>query len=182
MKHLLYRGHTSHVRMGETPHRFAYPLLFVRVELEALESLSTRRWFCYNRRGLLSLNDLDYITRGPGSIRAKLLGVLREAHIATPVVKIVLVTPPRLLGRGFVPVSFYFLYDENSRLIGVVAEVNNTFGERHLYILQESIAPDPGYEFGFRCDKAFHVSPFYDRRGILRISFHPSWKHLSGSH
>jgi hypothetical protein len=42
---------------------------------------------------------------------------------------------PRVLGYVFNPVSFWFCHDRGGALRAVLAEVNNTFGERHNYLL-----------------------------------------------
>ena len=85
--------------------------------------------------------------------------------------EIVLQTFPRVLGYVFNPVSFWFCYDRAGALIAVLAEVNNTFGGRHAYLLHN---PDgsplrDGQEF--TADKAFHVSPFCVIEGGYRFRF-----------
>jgi DUF1365 family protein len=55
-----------------------------------------------------------------------------------------------------------------------VAEVNNTFQERHLYILPASPARGPRHAPArFEAPKAFHVSPFNDLQGTYAFSFSP---------
>ncbi len=46
-----------------------------------------------------------------------------------------LVTVARYFHYAFNPVSFYYCYDRSNALTCITAEVNNTFHEKHLYIL-----------------------------------------------
>ena len=73
---------------------------------------------------------------------------------------------PRVLGHTFKPVSFWYAHRVDGSLAAIVAEVNNTFGERHCYLL-----PAPHYGRSLRADKVFHVSPFCDVQGEYRFRF-----------
>ena len=75
-----------------------------------------------------------------------------EELLGTSVDKIRLLTMPRSLGIGFNPVSFYYGFDDDGELLGLVAEVTNTpWGERHAYALPRG---------GGNVEKDLHVSPF----------------------
>ena len=43
---------------------------------------------------------------------------------------------PRVLGYVFKPVSFWYCHRADGTLAAIVVEVNNTFGERHCYLLR----------------------------------------------
>ncbi|MFM2034971.1 MAG: hypothetical protein RL459_236, partial [Pseudomonadota bacterium] len=73
---------------------------------------------------------------------------------------------PRVLGYTFKPVSFWYCHTPEGQLRAIVVEVNNTFGERHCYLLD---APRFGAEL--RADKVFHVSPFCRVEGGYRFRF-----------
>jgi DUF1365 family protein len=73
---------------------------------------------------------------------------------------------PRVLGFAFKPVSFWYCHRLDGTLRAIVVEVNNTFGERHCYLLDE---PRLGVEL--RADKVFHVSPFCPVEGTYRFRF-----------
>jgi hypothetical protein len=65
---------------------------------------------------------------------------------------------PQILGRAFNPLTVYFCHAPNRTLSAILYEVNNTFGERHSYLIP---APNAALiEQG--CGKAFYVSPFMD--------------------
>ena len=71
----------------------------------------------------------------------------------------------RVLGHVFDPLSVFWCYDSSGRLACVVAEVHNTYGERHAYLLR----PD---EAGVAVTgKDFHVSPFFDVSGTYELRF-----------
>ena len=70
-----------------------------------------------------------------------------------------------MLGYTFKPVSFWYAHRADGRLRAVVAEVNNTFGERHCYLLDA-----PRYGTELVADKCFHVSPFCRIEGGFDVS------------
>ena len=71
----------------------------------------------------------------------------------------------RVLGHVFDPLSVFWCYDSDGGLVCVVAEVHNTYGERHAYLLR----PD---EAGTAVtDKGFYVSPFFDVTGTYELRF-----------
>ena len=77
-------------------------------------------------------------------------------------------TYPRVLGYAFKPVSFWHCLREDGSLAAIVAEVNNTFGERHCYLLS---GPELGYGREATARKVFHVSPFCSIEGRYRFRF-----------
>jgi DUF1365 family protein len=71
----------------------------------------------------------------------------------------------RVLGHVFDPLSVFWCYDSDGVLACVVAEVHNTYGERHAYLLH----PD---EAGTAVTgKHFYVSPFFDVSGTYELRF-----------
>jgi len=78
---------------------------------------------------------------------------------------------PRILGYVFNPVSFWFCLDEEEKLIAVLAEVQNTFGEAHSYLVYNlDRSPIDNSQEHF-VKKEFHVSPFFERQGNYRFKF-----------
>jgi DUF1365 family protein len=75
-------------------------------------------------------------------------------------------TYPRVLGFTFKPVSFWYCHKQDGSLRAIVVEVNNTFGERHCYLLDK-----PQYGHELTADKVFHVSPFCTLEGNYRFRF-----------
>jgi DUF1365 family protein len=71
-----------------------------------------------------------------------------------------------VLGFTFKPVSFWYCHRADGTLRATVVEVNNTFGERHCYLLDQ-----PHYGVEQRAKKVFHVSPFCPVEGGYRFRF-----------
>jgi DUF1365 family protein len=126
-----------------------------------------------NRRALVSFHDVDHGDgRGPeqGGALAWLLEMLAEQGIDDVDGEVWLHCYPRVLGYVFKPVSFWYVHGRDGRLRAVVAEVNNTFGERHCYLLDH---PQEGCAMTAR--KVFHVSPFCEVSGIYQFRFLRTW-------
>lgn len=90
-----------------------------------------------------------------------------------------LVTAPRFLGYVFNPVSFWYLFSKDYNLNAMILEVNNTFGERRMYFMdQDNIIPTSNTDgqamnmlkkFKNSWAKDFHVSPFNSRKGSYSL-------------
>ena len=125
------------------------------------------------RRGLVSFDPADHGPPDGAPALAWIRGLLREHGVAADG-EVALYAFPRMLGHAFKPVSFFACHDVEGALRAVVAEVHNTFGERHAYLLT---APDAAPIAAGRtlvARKAFHVSPFCEVRGqyAFRFVFH----------
>lgn len=167
---VLFTGEVLHHRLRPAVNRFRYRVFFVALPMSRI-ALAENRWFSLNRFNLVSLHYRDY---GPGD-GTHPLAWLREL-LATEGVggadgEIVLQTFPRVLGYAFNPVSFWHCHDREGALRAIVCEVNNTFGERHCYLLAhaDGRAMRAGETLGAR--KVFHVSPFFPIEGDYRFRF-----------
>lgn len=162
-------GQVHHKRLKPVVHAFRYRSFFWLLPMRALARLPEpllRR----NGRGWLSFHDADHGIGGPDAL-AWLDGVLRQHGCwddALTQGEVWLQTYPRVLGYVFKPVSFWYVHRADGALHAVVAEVNNTFGERHIYLLS-----GPALRWGheMRADKVFHVSPFCRAEGHYRFRF-----------
>jgi DUF1365 family protein len=88
-----------------------------------------------------------------------------------------LMAQPRFPGFWFNPVSFWLVL-RGGDLLAVIAEVNNTFGQRHSYLCHR-----PGFmpidrEDRMRAVKVFHVSPFQDVAGQYEFRFDVTLDHI----
>ena len=79
---------------------------------------------------------------------------------------------PRMLGYVFNPVSFWYCHDRAGDLVAVLAEVNNTFGERHNYLVAHADGRPIRAGETLDARKVFHVSPFMAVQGHYRFRFH----------
>lgn len=164
----LIRAETLHARRGTAAHAFRYRVDYVLIDPEG--DAPGPRLFSRNRFNLASVDDRAHGgPRGAGTGAAWARAVLSAAG-APQGLALRLLTQPRILGFWFTPVSFWLAFD-GSALVAVIAEVNNTFGERHSYLCAH-----PGFvpirpADTLRTRKIFHVSPFQDLSGSYRFSF-----------
>jgi len=145
-------GRVMHARQQPVRHRFDYASYFLRVPLHA-KTAQTAFGFSCNRFNLLSFNERDH---GDGGDALAWCRQLLTRHGISADGAVWLTTFPRVLGYAFKPVSFWHCHRADGTLAAILAEVNNTFGERHVYLLRTDAPAAP-----LTADKAFHVSPFF---------------------
>jgi len=157
----LYTGTVIHQRLRPLRHRLRYRTYSLLLDVDELPVLAKRlRLFSLNGFNLFSLHERDY---GDGTgLRAHVDRQLRANGFATGGA-IRLLTMPRILGYAFNPISVYFCYRPDGALEAILYEVNNTFGERHSYLIGVHASACGGGIVRQSCAKAFHVSPFLDR-------------------
>jgi DUF1365 family protein len=161
-------GEVRHRRLRPIDHPFRYRAFFVRVSLAALEQKSGGPLFGINRRSLIGVHAADHGDGEP--LRAWLTTMLDDAGIVADG-EIWLHTFARVFGYSFKPVSFWFCHRADGTLAAVVAEVNNTFGERHLYLLADPAGAPLRNGMLLTAAKRFHVSPFCAVDGTYRFRF-----------
>jgi uncharacterized protein len=163
---LLGRGQVRHRRLRPHTHAFSYPTYFLMLPLRQLRQqpaadLPRNRW------GLISFADSDH-GDGRADCLAWLDDLLQQEGIQDAQGEVWLHCYPRVLGYTFKPVSFWYCHRTDNSLAAIVVEVNNTFGEKHCYLLH-------GVQLGWgkECvaDKVFHVSPFCHVTGQYRFRF-----------
>lgn len=177
IEHGLFEARITHTRFAPKPYALAHRLTYLTVALSDLPRLP-RAFFSRNRFGLFSLHDRDYGERG-GDMESWISSAFRTAGLQKPAGRIVLVTLPRVFGFVFNPVSFWLCHDQAGALSAVLAEVNNTFGERHCYLCR---MPDGGpitSDTEIEAEKVFHVSPFLPADGQYKFRFVQNGDRLS---
>ena len=157
-------GQVRHTRLRPRRNAFAYPTCFLMLPMRSLRAHGPGA-LARNRRAALAFHDTDHGIGGPDAL-AWVEQLLAQHGIGGVDGEIWLHTYPRVLGHTFKPVSFWFCHRADGSLRAVVAEVNNTFGERHCYLLDA-----PRYGVPCRADKVFHVSPFCPVQGEYRFVF-----------
>lgn len=171
MNSAIYFGQVWHLRAETKRHEFRYPVYFYAFDLVDLPQLSREvAWFGYNRLRPVSIHDRDYLQPGDRPIEEKLSALLRSRGDYADYGRVVLVTSARFFNYVFNPVSFYYLYAPTGALRSVIAEVNNTSGERHFYFLDEALEGASKAKIRFRSPKEFYVSPFFDVSGEYRFA------------
>lgn len=163
---LLGIGEVRHARLRPVANAFAYPTYFLLLPMRSLRA-SPSGALLRNRFGLVTFHDADH-----GDGRADSLAWLDEQLAAEGIVdargEVWLHCYPRVLGHTFKPVSFWYCHRDDGSLAAVVVEVNNTFGDRHCYLLRGA---DLAFGREIRVAKAFHVSPFCAVTGDYRFRF-----------
>ena len=164
-------GAVMHERHVQAHNRFIYPTAFLRLPLSRLATLRAPL-LGIERASVFSFRNRDHGARDGSPLLPWIQTLLRAQGLAELCDgEIVLQTMPRIFGFVFNPVSFWLCHDRAGALRVVLAEVSNTFGERHNYLVHH---PDQrpivaGDEL--RATKCFHVSPFFPVRGEYRFRF-----------
>jgi hypothetical protein len=155
----LYTGYVTHHRLRPKAHRLRYRIFYLLLDLDEIEALADRlRLFSHNRFNLFSFRDRDYgEADGRLSIRVRIDCRLREAGIESGA-RIQLLTLPRILGYAFNPLSIYFCYRPDQSLSAIFYEVNNTFGQRHSYLIP--VSDEARTPIRQESRKSLYVSPF----------------------
>lgn len=157
----LIRGTLVHTRRDHLARRtFRYPVMMADLDLAELPALDRDlRLFSRGRRNAYALYDGDYEDGARGLVTAH-RDLLAANGLPAPATTR-LVTNLRVFGYVFNPVSFFLGHDAGGALTSVVAEVNNTYGGRHRYLLgpAQRITDATG-RTGFRHVRELFVSPF----------------------
>jgi len=157
-------GHVRHTRTRPRANAFVYPTHFLMLPMRSLRAHGPGA-LARNRFAAVSFDDRDHGDGGPDAL-AWIEGLLAQHGVHDADGEIWLHTYPRVWGYTFKPVSFWHCERADGSLAAIVAEVNNTFGERHCYLL-----PEPRYGQVITASKHLHVSPFCPVQGHYRFVF-----------
>ncbi|UTF60704.1 DUF1365 domain-containing protein [Gilvimarinus sp. DA14] len=154
----IYSGWVRHRRFTPKKHEFSYRQHLFFMDLDALPELfSQSRLWSFNKSNLGCFRREDYMAPVSQNLKDVVLQKAQAVIDTDAPCKVFLLANLRLWGFCFNPVSLYYVY-QNSRLMAIVAEVNNTpWNERHCYLVpmdEKQRAND------VRFSKKFHVSPF----------------------
>lgn len=162
----LYTGPVTHQRFRPVAHRLRMLVCMVDVPLRGGRFPAL---FGFDRFGLLGFRQKDH-GDGGGDLFEWARRLLDEAGIAG-VTEISVLCMPRVLGYAFNPLAVFFCRDGAGALRALIHQVNNTFGERHFYVLP--VAPGADGVVRQVAAKAFHVSPFMDMDMAYRFTVRP---------
>jgi hypothetical protein len=160
-------GQVMHERLRPVRNHFVYPVFSVLLRTNALATLK-QFWFGVDCWRPMSIRQRDYGPRSGEALDGWMRGLLRDAGLPDDG-EIWLQTFPRLFGYAFNPVNFWYCHDRDGRLAAMLAEVNNTFGEHHRYLLVPAGEPDGQGWLEMHSPKVFHVSPFCEVKGSYRF-------------
>ena len=159
-----------HKRLRPKPNAFRYGVFYLCVPLAQIEKLR-RPFFSLDRFNLLSFHRKDHGPCTGEALAPWIRNLLRENGLQAADGEIVLHCHPRLLGYAFNPISLWFCHDRAGGLRAVLCEVNNTFGERHLYLVAHEDSRPIQPRDWLQARKVFHVSPFLPIEGFYRFRF-----------
>ncbi|WP_405949514.1 DUF1365 domain-containing protein [Streptomyces prunicolor] len=114
-------------------------------------------------RPLARFDARDHFGGDQPSVRAGLDAFLAAHGVDLAGGQVVMLTHARVFGHVFNPLTVYWCHDRDGTPRCVVAEVHNTYGERHSYLLF------PDGTGTARADKKFYVSPFFPVDGRYRM-------------
>lgn len=157
----LYAGKVMHRRLKPKRHDLRYRMFWLLLDLDELDALDkATRIFSRNHFNLFSFFDRDHLDGSPTPLRDQIECHLRSAGIEPDGGAIRVAALPRILGYVFNPLSVYYCHARDGRLLAMLYEVNNTFGERHSYLIPvDENNTEPIVQ---SCAKELHVSPFMD--------------------
>jgi DUF1365 family protein len=171
----LLEGRESHSRLAGRPHAFAYRLFMLRVDLDDVDALAGRLWTFGTRWGtpvrfeaadFMGVPAVGTISERNVALKAAVLAALTSEGVHADVARIEVVAHLRIAGYVFNPISFFLCFEPGAaRPTAIVADVRNTFGERHAYVIPVDAA---GKGIG-RAKKVFHVSPFLTLDGTYHF-------------
>jgi DUF1365 family protein len=118
------------------------------------------RWL----RGAVTVREDDHLSPGHATLRWKLEHYLRTERLPWTAHRVLVLTGARTFGYAFDPLTTYFVLARDGSLEGILAEVHNTYGERHCYPLTADAAAK-----GASTAKDFYVSPFFAVEGRYDI-------------
>ena len=156
----IYNGTVIHKRFKPKTHFFKYSVFSLLIDLSELNHLDkTIKIFSYNKFNLISFYERDHGERDGSSLIVWVKKNLNENKINSKNIKIKLLCYPRIFGYVFNPLSVFYIYDLSEKLVCILYEVKNTFGEQHTYVFR---VENESKLIQNNCLKKFHVSPFIE--------------------
>ena len=160
MNSCIYNGFVSHTRFKPVKHSLKYNTFSLLIDLDELNILSKNNLiFSFNRFNIFSFYNKDHGGRDGMCLKKWVKNNLNKFGIAQDINTIKLLCYPRIFGYVFNPLSIFFIYNSKAKLISILYEVKNTFGEQHTYIFK---VDEDSETLQNNCEKKFFVSPFMD--------------------
>lgn len=156
----LVDGHVWHSRRSPLRHGFRHRAFLWLVDVD---DLPAGPWYL---RPFSTFRSADHLGDGDGPLREKVERLVERHGVhLTDRGRVLMLANARVLGHVFDPLSVFWCFGGSGRLECVVAEVHNTYAERHVYVLR------PDGSGLARADKQLYVSPFNDVSGRYELRF-----------
>ncbi len=153
----LYGCRLRHVRTEPIRNDFTYSTYLWLIDVDRPPA------FRGPLRVLTGFRASDHLGDPARSLRENVDRYLSEHGIDLSGGRVLMLAGARVFGHVFNPLTVYWCHDRDDKLECVIAEVHNTYGQRHCYLLK----PD---ELGrASADKDFYVSPFIPIEGSYRM-------------
>ncbi|MGA7050926.1 MAG: DUF1365 family protein, partial [Mycobacterium sp.] len=157
----IYRTTITHSRVVPVRHSFEYRSYSWYVDVDNLPRLPW--WLRPFARFSADDHFSDDVANPPhGSLRDRLGIFFADHDLALPEGPITALLQARVFGYVFNPMSVFWCHDRDGQLRHVIAEVHNTYGQRHAYLL-------PPAELPVVTAKTFYVSPFFQVGGYYLV-------------
>ncbi len=154
----LYETTVTHVRTAPLRNAFSYPGYHWLVDIDDLPRLP------WPLRPLARFPVRDHCGDACGALRANVDAFLRAHGIEPNGGRVLMLAHARVLGHVFNPITVYWCYRADGSLACVIAEVHNTYRQRHRYLVR------PDTRGRAQARKEFYVSPFNAVDGVYRLS------------
>ncbi|CAN5271717.1 DUF1365 family protein [soil metagenome] len=157
----LYRTRITHLRRAPVHHYFEHKSYSWYVDIDELPKLPAplRPFARFEARDHLEAAPGD----GPDTLRRRVDAFLAGHDIHLRGGRVTALMQARVLGYVFNPLSLFWCHDADGELQAVIAEVHNTYGDRHAYLLP----PDQGQPS--MVPKKLYVSPFNEVDGYYLV-------------
>lgn len=159
-----------HKRLSPKINQFVYRVYYLSLPEHGMAD-ATSKGLRHNRFGAISFYDKDHGNRDGTNPCLWARAALQQCKLDIEGLSLIVVAMPRTWGFVFNPVSFWMCVNAEGALKAVIAEVNNTFGETHSYVLAHADGRDITADDWLEADKHFHVSPFLTVEGYYRFRF-----------
>lgn len=153
----IYACRVRHVRTWPVQHSFSYRTWLWLVDLDHLPKLP------WPLRPLASFPSRDHLGLPDLSIRENVERFARNRGVELVGGRVLMLAHARSLGYIFNSLTVYWCYSADGTLGCVLAEIHNTYSERHCYLLR------PDHRGCAHADKEMYVSPFHGMGGIYRM-------------
>jgi len=155
----LVEGTVGHTRRTPLRHRFTNRVYQWLVDVDELPRMPRLL------RPFSTFSAADHIGDPDDTIRNNIERFCKAQGVDISGHRVLMLANARVLGHTFDPLSVFWAIAPDESLTCIVAEVHNTYGERHAYLLETD---DHGRS---QVDKAFYVSPFFTVDGAYDLQF-----------
>jgi DUF1365 family protein len=168
----LYVGTVRHRRLTGVRHEFKLSLYLAYLDLDEIEqAFAGGLWWSATHPAPMRWLRRDYFGPADRPLGDCVRDAVQQSIGVRPDGPVRMLTNLRCFGFVFNPVTFYYCFDRQQRLVAVLAEITNTpWRQRHHYVVAANGAAGT---LRATFPKAFHVSPFQPMEQSYVWAFSP---------